>query len=73
MASPAVLAAFAGLRDLLSQFYDVCHGNCDDIAGLFSAMSGKRLPAQALYGIMGITPEEVGQAQAAGKPVVATK
>ena len=73
MASPSVLAAFAGLKDLLSQFYDACDGNCEDIACLFSAMSGQKLPPQALYGIMGIESDVVNQAMQSGKPVLATR
>jgi hypothetical protein len=73
MASPSVLAAFAGLKDLLSRFHDACDGDCDDIAGLFSAMSGQRLPAQALYGIMGLNSTLVAEAQASRNPVLATR
>ncbi len=73
MASASVLAAFAGLKDLLSRFHDACDGDCDDIARLFSAMSGQRLPAQALYGIMGLDPSYIAEAQASGKTVLATR
>ena len=73
MASASVQAAFAGLKDQLSLFYDSCDGDCDDIAALFSAMSGQRLPAQALYGIMGISPDFVSASIASGKPIIATR
>lgn len=73
MASATVMAAFAGLKDLLARFHEVCDGDCDDIAGLFSAMSGQKLPAHALYSIMGISPNIVAEAQAAARPVLATR
>ncbi len=73
MASASVQATFEGLKDQIARFHNACEGDCDDIAGLFSAMSGQRLPVQALYGIMGISPEFVNQARQSGKPVIATR
>ena len=73
MASASVQAAFEGLKDEIARFHQACEGDCDDIVGLFSAMSGQRLPVQALYGIMGISPDFVNQARQSGKPVVATR
>ncbi len=71
--SASVQAAFEGLKDEIARFHHACEGDCDDIVGLFSAMSGQRLPVQALYGIMGISPDFVNQARQSGKPVIATR